>query len=188
MITSDDMETEEVLMRVREFAEERGIKDIVVASTRGEAGVKAAEIFNDHEKFNLVVVAHSTGFKEVNQQEMTEDNLRNIKDAGRHVLLAPMVFHTLSSAIGKREGFSGSKLVADTLRLFSQGTKVAVEIVMMACDAGLVESGKSVIGAAGSHMGVNTALLIHSSNSIRFFDSRIREVIIKPSRPENLEM
>ena len=175
-------------MHVREFAEAKGIKDIVVASTRGEVGVKAAEIFNDREKFNLVVVAHSTGFKEVNQQEMTEENLRKIKESGRNVLIAPMIFHNLSSAIGEREGFSECKLVADTLRLFSQGTKVAVEIVMMACDAGLVKSGKSVIGVAGSHMGANTALLIHSSNSLRFFDSRMREVIIKPSRPENLEM
>ena len=65
---------------------------------------------------------------------------------------------------------------------------VAVEVVIMACDTGLVESGKSVIGVAGSHKGANTTLLIHSSNSLRFFDSRVREVIIKPSWTENLEM
>ena len=59
---------------------------------------------------------------------------------------------------------------------------------MMACDAGLIDSGKSVIAVAGSHMGANTSLLIHSSNSLKFLDSRIREIIIKPSRPENLEM
>ena len=164
------------------------MRQIVVASTSGEVGVKAAEIINDLEKFNLVIVAHSTGFKEENEQEMTEENLLRIKESGRDVFISPMIFHTLSSAIGTREGFSGARLVADTLRLFSQGTKVAVEIVMMACDAGLVESGKSVIGVGGSHKGANTALLIHSSNSLKFFDSRIREIIIKPSRPENLEM
>jgi hypothetical protein len=45
--------TETVLKLVKKYAETKRTKDIVVASTTGETGVKAARIFKD---FNVVVV------------------------------------------------------------------------------------------------------------------------------------
>lgn len=52
--------TEEVLMLAKERAEELNIKDIVVALTRGETGVRASKVFKG---FNVVVVSHYTGFE-----------------------------------------------------------------------------------------------------------------------------
>jgi hypothetical protein len=54
-----------------------------------------------------------------------------------------------------------------------------VEIVAMACDAGLVESGKSVLSIAGTGRGADTVLVIRSANSRRFFDLRIVDVVAK---------
>ena len=100
--------------------------------------------------------------------------------------MGPMIFHNLNSAIGVKQGFSSSDLVADTLRLFGQGTKVALECVLMAADAGLIDVGKNVLSIAGTDRGADTVLLIHSSNSKEFFDSRINEVVAKPAKTENL--
>lgn len=85
-----------------------------------------------------------------------------------------MVFHNLDSAIEDKEGFSSGDLVADTLRLFGQGTKVALECVLMAVDAGLVDSGKDVLSVAGTGSWADTVLLIQSANSKDFFESRIK--------------
>lgn len=179
------MTTSDVLDETKEFAEERDIKDLVVASTSGETGVKAAEIFEDMD-LNLVVVGHSTGFDEENEQEMKDENIERIEELGGEVLIAPMIFHNINNAIKESSGSSSQDLVADVLRLFGQGTKVALECALMACDAGLVDSGKDVLSIAGSGDGADTSLLIRSANSAELFDSRIREVVVKPSKPENL--
>jgi hypothetical protein len=50
----------------------------------------------------------------------------------------------------------------------------------MAADAGLVRTGEDVISLGGSGEGVDTALVVRPSNSSRFFDLKVREVICKP--------
>jgi hypothetical protein len=52
--------TEQVLLLVKKRAEKTGIRTIVVATTRGETGVKVAENFRGH---NIIAVKHSTGFR-----------------------------------------------------------------------------------------------------------------------------
>lgn len=185
MLCSDEMKTSTVLEKIRDFAEDRDIQNIVVASTSGKTGVKAAEIFEDTD-INLVVVGHSTGFREENEQEMEEGEIKKIRNLGGDIFIGPMIFHNINLPIKESSGFSSHNLVADVLRLFGQGTKVALESVLMACDAGLIDSGKDVIGIGGTGSGADTGLLIRSSNSQNLFDARIREVIVKPSKPENL--
>lgn len=181
------MDTSEVLREVKKFATKQEITDIVVASTSGTTGVKAAKMFADA-NFNLIVVGHSTGFSNADEQEMAEEKIEKIEALGGKVFIGPMIFHNINSAIMEQNGFSLHDLVADVLRLFSQGTKVAVECVLMACDAGLIDSSEPVIGVAGTGSGADTALLLRSSNSKDFFETRIREVILKPSKPEHLPM
>lgn len=186
MRKSDELETTEVLNLAEEFAQDRGIDDVVVASTSGDTGLEAIKIFDPIEK-NVVVVGHSTGFSEPNEQELGEGAVQKIEKAGGKVFVGPMIFHNLNSAIGDKEGFSSGNLVADTLRLFGQGTKVALECVLMAADAGLVDAGKDVLSIAGTGSGADTVLLIHSATSKDFFESRIKEVVAKPAKRENLK-
>jgi len=70
--------------------------------------------------------------------------------------------------------------MAFTLRTFGQGTKVAVEVALMAADAGLVRTDEDVIALGGTSEGVDTALVLRPANSARFFDLKVREVICKP--------
>jgi len=186
MQKSDDLDTTEVLNLAEEFARNRDIDDVVVASTGGDTGVEAIKIFDPIEN-NLVIVGHSSGFSEPNEQELDEEAVRKIEKAGGKVFLGPMVFHNINSAIGDKEGFSSSDLVADTLRLFGQGTKVALECVLMAADAGLIDVGKEVLSIAGTGSGADTVLLTHSANSKDFFEARIKEVVAKPAKRENLK-
>jgi hypothetical protein len=71
--------------------------------------------------------------------------------------------------------------MAHTLRLLGEGTKVCVEITLMAADAGLIPADKDIIAIAGTDKGADTALRIHPANAGRFFDLKIREIIAKPS-------
>jgi hypothetical protein len=72
------------------------------------------------------------------------------------------------------------ELIANVLRRMGEGTKVCVEITLMAADAGLIPADKDVIAIAGTGRGADTALRIHSANTGRFFDLKIREIIAKP--------
>ncbi|MEM2238828.1 MAG: pyruvate kinase alpha/beta domain-containing protein [Candidatus Bathyarchaeia archaeon] len=170
--------TEAVLALAKKRAEELGIRDIVVASTRGETGVKASKVFKG---FNLVVVTHHTGFREPGKQEMTEENRRLIVANGGKVFTGTHVFMNVERAIrNKFNTVYPVEIMAQTLRLFCEGMKVAVEITAMATDAGLIPVDKDVISIAGTGKGADTAIVIRPANSTRIFDMIIREIIAKP--------
>ncbi|WP_181687065.1 pyruvate kinase alpha/beta domain-containing protein [Halorhabdus salina] len=182
MIHTDELDTDTVLDDALAYAEDEAIDAVCVASTAGETGAKAAERFGE----DLVVVGHAYGYDEDNEQELGDEHIETIEAAGGEVFTGPMVFSNLGSAIAKKEGFSAHELVADVLRLFGQGTKVAVECPLMACDAGLLDAGDRVLSIAGTGEGADTILVVEAANSRNFFDSRILEVVAKPADAENL--
>ena len=61
-----------------------------------------------------------------------------------------------------------------------EGTKVCVEIVVMAADAGLIPVDKDVIDIGGTGRGADTAMVIKPANASKFFNLKIRETIAKP--------
>jgi hypothetical protein len=185
MIRTDDMTTKEVLETAKEYAVDHDIDDVVVASTSGQTGATAATVF-DAQKRNLVVVGHSTGYDEPNEQELAAEHSETIESAGGEIFIGPMVFSNVGNAIANRDGFSSHEVVADVLRLFGQGSKVAVECVLMACDGGLLDVEKPVLSIAGTGSGADTALVIHSANSRDFYDARVLDVVAKPAERENL--
>jgi len=176
--TPGKVNTEVLLKFVKDYTEATGVNHIVVASTTGETGVKASEVFKD---FNVVVVTHHSGFKEPSAQEMTEENRLKILENGAHVLTATHALSSVERAIRKEFGtLQPLELIAHTLRRMGEGTKVCVEITLMAADAGLIPADRDVIAIAGSSRGADTALLIKPANSSRFFDLNIREILAKP--------
>jgi hypothetical protein len=71
--------------------------------------------------------------------------------------------------------------MANVLRRLGEGTKVCVEITMMAADAGLIPADKDIVAIAGTGRGADTAIRIRPANAARFFDMKIREIIAKPA-------
>ena len=170
--------TNTLLERVREYADKTGVRDVVVASTTGETGVAASKVFNN---LNLVVVTHHSGFSTPGVHELEEENRRQILTNGAKILTATHALSGVERAIRKEFGtIEPLEVIANTLRLFGEGTKVCVEIVLMAADAGLIPVNREVLAVAGSGRGADTALLIKPANASRFFELEIKEIIAKP--------
>jgi len=173
-----EQNTESVLELVKNYAQAEGVRDIVVASTTGETGVKASRLFRG---FNVVVVSHHVGFQEPGVWEMEEDNRKKILENGAKILTATHALSGVERAIRKNFGtIMPLELIAHTLRLFGEGTKVCVEITIMAADAGLIPVDRDVIAIGGTGRGADTALVIKPETASRFFDLKIREIIAKP--------
>lgn len=170
--------TQDTLKLVKEYAESAGIRDIVVASTRGETGVAASRLLKG---YNIVVVTHHAGFPEPGSQELLDENRKKILENGAKIFTGTHALSSVERAVRKKFGtIQPLELIANTLRSMGEGTKVCVEIVLMATDAGLIPFDRDVIAVAGSGRGADTALVIKPANTSRFFDLKIREVIVKP--------
>jgi len=175
---SGPQNTDEVIRLAKDRAEELGIRDIVVASTKGITGVKVSEVFRG---FNVVVVSHFAGFKEAGVQELSDENRRRIEENGGKILTCMHAFAGIDRAIRLKFGtWCPAEIMAQTLKIFGDGTKVAVEIVMMAADAGLIPADRDVIAIGGTGTGADTALVVQPANSTRFFDLTVKEIIAKP--------
>jgi len=170
--------THRTLELAKNRADELGIKTILVASTRGDTGVKACEAFPG---YDVVVVTHSVGFKEPNYQELTDENRAAIEAAGGKILTCQHAFGGVGRAVRKKLGtYELEELIAYTLRLFGEGLKVAVEIALMAADAGLVRTDEPVVAVAGTGKGADTAVVLKPANAQTFFDLKVLEVLCKP--------
>lgn len=173
--------TDEVLRIVRQRAEELGIKTVVVASTTGSTAVKAMDVFQG---LRVIAVSHATGFKEPDTQEFTEENKKIVESKGGVVLTTTHAFAGLSRATHRKHNMTVlGGVIADTLRIFGQGMKVACEITMMAADSGLVRTDKDVIaiaGTGGEGRGADTAIVLKPVNTHDFFDLRVKEILCKP--------
>jgi len=173
-----ELNTQALLRLVKEHAESKGIRDIVVASTRGETGAAASKLFKG---YNVVVVTHHTSFSELGVQELKEEHCKQILESGAKIFTGTHALSSVERAVRKKFGtMQPLELMANTLRLMGEGTKVCVEIVLMAADAGLIPIDRDVIALAGTDKGADTALVIKPANASRFFDLKIREVIAKP--------
>ncbi len=170
--------TEAILNLVKEEIEKKGIEYIVIASTSGATGVKAAKAFRGL-KVKLIVVTHNSGFQDPGGQEIEPELKSEIEKLGGTVFTGTMVLRSLGRAIKNSVGYSDNEIVAQVLRMFGQGIKVCVEIVAMAADAGLIPP-TNVIAVAGTGRGADTSCLISADSSNRFFGIKVREILAKP--------
>ena len=165
---------------IYKLVHDEGFRDVIVASTSGDTGLTVARRLQGM-GVNLVVVAHSAGFRGPNQDQFSDDAYQEITWLGGRIYKGTILTHSIETALAKE--FSGSYptlLVANTLRRFGQGVKVCCEIAMEAVDGGLVEEGKKVVAAAGTAKGTDTVAIIKSAASKRFFDLYVAQVVAKP--------
>jgi hypothetical protein len=177
-VESGSANTEKTFEVAKKMAEELGIKTIVVASTSGETGLKAVKAFAG---YKVVVVTHATGFGAPNAQELTAQNRAKILGNGGLVLTTTHAFGGVGRAVRRRfDTYQMDEIIAQTLRVFGQGTKVACEIVLMAADAGLIRTDEEVISIGGTASGADTALVIKPAHTQDFFELKVKEVLCKP--------
>ena len=162
----------EALKLVKERAQARGIANIILASTRGDTARAAADALAGT-NIRLVVVPHQFGFGE--RQRFPQELVTELEKKGHRVHFGTMLFHT-----DDLYGVRAPRLMATLLRTFCQGIKVCVEIILMACDGGLIKPGEKVIAVAGTAAGADTAVVVTSAPSTKLSDLHIHEIICKP--------
>jgi hypothetical protein len=177
---SGAINTSAVLDAVARRASDLLIKNIIVATCSGETAFAAAEKFGKER--NIIAVTHVTGFANPNEQELSEADRKRIIDMGITVFTGQHAFGGVGRAVrNKLATYQMDEIMAYTLRTFGQGTKVAIEIALMAADAGLVRTDEDLISIGGTISGADTALILQPANSSHFFDLKVREIICKPS-------
>jgi uncharacterized protein len=170
--------TDEVLRLAKRRAEQLKIKTLLVASVTGDTAIKAADAL---EGFRILPVSLATGRYKPDVQEFKEENRIRLEERGIKVLTTTQAFSGVSRAV--RDTFKTvaiGDIIANTLRVFGHGIKVACEITLMAADSGLIRTDEDVIAIAGTTRGADTALLLRPANAQRFFDLRVREILCKP--------
>jgi hypothetical protein len=170
--------TSEALRLVRERASARGIDKVVLASTRGNTARSAMEAFANT-NIKLVVVPWQFGFAEMlgmgEGQRFPKELVSELEAQGHQVYFGTMLFHT-EDLYGSRAPLA----MANVLRVFCQGIKVCVEILLMAANGGLVITGEKVIAIAGTVSGADTAVVATAAPSTRLAGLHINEIICKP--------
>ena len=168
--------TETTLKASLEAAKELGIKTILVASTSGETGVKAAEMYKDS-GVQLIVVGHQMGFPVAKVQQFKPENWEKIENLGGVVNLGTDV---VTNSIRRRQRLGHSPISVITQTLITAKIKVNVEIVAKACDAGQILPGEKVISVAGSHNGADTSVVFIANDSPNILDIKPQMYICYP--------
>jgi hypothetical protein len=172
--------TEQTLRAGLARARELGLRYVVVASLSGETACRAAGVFSE---LPVVIVAVT----EREGRRMSQADRERLEALGVQVLTGIHAFHSVESAVyDVLGGAAHEKVIAETLRWFSQGTKVAVECVLMAVDGGLVPAGEEVLSFGGTGKGTDTALIMRSAGVWDLFSRdkakrlQIREILAMP--------
>lgn len=170
-----------VTIAIRE-AKQRRISHIVAASNTGETVLSLAEEAKKQGyEGGLVCVTHVFGFKENGKNELSDENREKLCKMGISICTAGHALSGAERALSRKfQGVYPLEIIAHTLRMFGQGTKVCLETAVMALDAGLVPYGEQLIALGGTARGADTAILLTPAYSSAILDSRIHEILCKP--------
>lgn len=172
--------TDKVIELAVEKAELYGIKTIIAATGSGKTAFKLAERAAGR-GIKIVAVTHCTGFLKPDFQELTESNREKLNSLGIKVVTGTHALGTVGRAVRRKYGtYEIDEIIANSLRIFGQGVKVAVEISMMAADAGAASTTELAIAIGGSEEGADCAVILKPDNTHNFFDIKVNEIICKP--------
>ena len=148
-----------------------GVTADVLLCTAGELGFRG----------RIVIVRGCSGKPRKGVNLMKPEVKADLEERGAVIVTAA---HALSA--GERslsttfKGVYPLEIMANTLRMFGQGTKVCVEASVMAMDADVLPFGMPVVAMGGSHRGADTAIVLTPSYSASVLDTVVHEVLCKP--------
>ncbi len=171
--------TRDVLESIARRAKELSIDRVLIPTCSGKTAMEALEVLPSG--FHIVALTHVTGFQEPDHQELDSEIRKELESKGVTVFTGQHAFGGVGRAVrNKMATYQVDEIIANTLRVFGHGTKVAVELALMAADAGLIRTDRDIVSAGGTMSGIDTALVLRPANSFHFFDLRVREFICKP--------
>lgn len=173
--------TDALIQAVSDRLKASNIRHIVVASTRGGTALKVADALAGPHR-DIVCVAEHSGFAGGDRQLLSDETRIRLEKKGVNVHIGSHVLSGIERSLSKKFGGVGPvETIAHTLRLFGcEGVKVAVEIAVMAADAGLIPTDQEAISIGGTSSGADTAVVLKAAHMNNFFELEIREIIAKP--------
>lgn len=177
--------TSDVIEIVYRRLKEGDIKSVVIASSRGETGLKFVKRMA-HET-NLVVVSSHPGSSSPGVWNFNLEILKELESLGCKVVKQSHILSGLERSISNKfSGVSHTEVLAESLRcLFGIGMKVAIECTIMAADSGAIPIEKTIaVGGTSSKAGAGAdcAIVVMPSHFNNFFDFRVLEILAKPYR------
>lgn len=210
--------TLETLECCRRRAEDLGLGAFVIASLRGASARRAVEVFagsgvgivavtvppgacwvvdsltndlwRDIPEFRRQKEEWQAAGLERVRMDMDEETEAELKGAGVKIVRGTIPFYGIGTSLASRlKDINYEQYFTEALRLFSGGMIVCVEAALMAADAGAVALDKELLVAAGTSMGLDTAVVVRPSTSLTFLDPstgfEIREIVTLPrSKPK----
>jgi len=168
--------TPAVIKAVTASIAETGIRHVVVASTSGDTALAFAKALG--KKARVIAVTYHAGWHGGDTVAMKPDMRKKLESAGVDVVVASHALSGISRSVSKTFGGPNyPELIAATYKTFGQGLKVAVEVSVMAADAGLVPTDRDIIAVGGSGNGSDAAIVVQTAHQNNFFSLRVREVV-----------
>jgi hypothetical protein len=173
--------TNTVITAVTARVKELGLKYAVVASNSGETALKFREGLKGLDVSIVAVTGHA-GFSGGDKMGLEPAQRQALENNGIQVVTASHVLSGVGRSITKKfGGVTPVEIIAHVLRQFgTEGLKVAVEVAVMAADAGLVPTDREIIAVGGTGAGADTAIVLKAAHMNNFFDLEIREIVAKP--------
>ena len=140
----------------------KGDYPLVLSSNEGVSAFRLLEMtVKEGLAPRVVCVSQVCGFRGPGVQGLTPEAREKLEAMGAKVITAA---HALTGAErGLMKRFQGTypvAMIAESLRMLGQGSKVCVEIGAMAMDAGALEYGQPVVALGGTGRGLDTAMLL----------------------------
>jgi hypothetical protein len=173
--------TDAVIEAVRARRDALDIEHLVVASNSGATALKLWEALKGTGA-TLVSIPEHAGFRGDDEASFTDEQRRAQEEKGIKVLVCSHALSGVGRSISNKfGGISHVEIIAYTLRQFGgEGLKVAVEVAVMAADAGLVPTDREIIAVGGTGGGADCAIVLKAAHMNNFFDLEVREIIAKP--------
>lgn len=172
--------TAKTLELALQAAREEQISTLVVATSRGSTPLRLKEATRE---FHIVAVTHANGYKEPGGQEVPAEARRDLEALGMAVVTATHVLSGAERGLSRKfGGVHPVEIMAETLRVLGQGTKVCVECAVMALDCGAIRPGP-VVCVGGTGLGADTAWVVRPAHAMNILDTRLDKLICKPLLP-----
>jgi len=184
--------TEKTLELAFQRAHQLGVSKMVIASETGLSALKATEMLQDSE-IDLIIVTSAAGTKieetvigDLRIGILDRQIWRSLEKSGAKIVRASDPLYCIGAALEHRGIPTLGTLVRLCLKMISSGTAVCVSATSMATDNGIIKEGDEVVAVAGSWVGLDTAVVLRSANSVNLLKTgtlQIREIICKPRNP-----
>jgi hypothetical protein len=161
--------------------EERKIGKIIVASSTGNTAMKLYDKASPG--LEIIAVTYCAGSRFTAEVEQFEKNRDTLFQKGIRIVRGLHALSGVEKTFEKRYGgaFTPLNIVADSLRMFSQGVKVCVEIAIMAAEHGFVLPEEEVVVVAGSGHGADTAVVLKPAYASSMFETKIKALLCMPA-------